>query len=105
MYSEWIKEGKKRKNRLNDNFRFSNGKFKGSLIRKIITTPEGLNYCMWLCKKIETDYNESTSFSKRGARNNRKYFALKYHLRKVGKYKKYLKREIYTGKNRGWKNA
>jgi len=99
------KEGKERMNRLNNNFRFSNGKFKGSLIRKIITTPEGLNYCMWLCKKIETDYNDHPFFSKREVRNDRKYFALKYHLRKIGKYKKYLKREIYSGKNRSNKNA
>ena len=103
LRSEEIKEGKKDVNRRNNNYRFTFGKFKGKAIKKIIETKEGLNYCIWLCKKIETDYNEhwfavkhedGSGFSKTSIRKDRLYLILRFHLRKNKKYKNYLNPEI-----------
>ena len=102
-HSELIKKGRANVNRRNNNYRFTFGKFKGKSIKKIIETEEGLNYCIWLRKKIEIDYNEhykwaknegGFGFSKREIRKDRLYLILKFHLRKIKKYKKYLNPEI-----------
>ena len=93
-HSEAIKKGKADVERRNNNYRFTFGKFKGKLVKKVIETEEGLNYCIWLCKKIETDYNAryigKFGFSKREIRKDRLYLILKFHLKKVKKYKKNL---------------
>jgi hypothetical protein len=102
-YSKEIKKGKEDVKRRNNNYRFTFGKFKGKSIKKIIDTEEGLNYCIWLCKKIETDYNAhffhvqyegGFGFSKREIRKDRLYLILKFHLKKIKKYRKYLNPEI-----------
>jgi hypothetical protein len=99
QHSEAIKKGKTDVERRNNNYRFTFGKFKGKLIKKVIETEEGLKYCIWLCKKIETDYNThymwakhegGFGFSKREIRKDRLYLILKFHLKKAKKYKKYL---------------
>jgi len=98
-HSEAVKKGKADVERRNNNYRFTFGKFKGKLVKKVIETEEGLNYCIWLCKKIETDYNAhyiwakhegGFGFSKREIRKDRLYLILKFHLKKVKKYKKHL---------------
>tara|TARA_R110000796_G_scaffold249717_1_gene377832 strand:- start:533 stop:898 length:366 start_codon:yes stop_codon:yes gene_type:complete len=93
-HSERVKKGKTNVERRNNNYRFTFGKFKGKLIRKVIETEEGLNYCIWLCKTKEKDYNAhyegGFGFSKTEIRKDRLYLILKFHLKKVKKYKKHL---------------
>ena len=97
---EEIKKGIEEANRLKNNYRFSFGKYKGKLMRKVIEEKEGVDYCIWLCKTIEQNFNKNPQ-SKRAMRKNKRYKALKYHLRKIKKYKNYLTINIY-GTTKNW---
>jgi len=110
-HSQAVKEGKADVRRRNDNYKLTFGKFKNKKISKLVEEKEGLNYCIWLCKEREKQYNEwyydavdkgNGGFSKRQMRGDRLYSVLKFHLKRVRSYKSTLDYRIdqYGNKRR-----
>ena len=110
-HSQAVKEGKADVKRRNNNYKLTFGKFKNKKISNLVEEKEGLNYCVWLCKEREKQYNEwyhhavdkgNLGFSKRQMRQDRLYSVLKFHLKRVGSYKSILDSRIdqYGNKRR-----